>query len=85
MSSGNRSRNKVKGFHLSADACEMLEQLVIVLGGSESHHVNAAIREYFIKHKLQYREGFGEEYWGQCLESYGHTDRLKIRRKQPAV
>lgn len=81
MSAGNRARNKQKGFHLSADSCEMLEQIARVIGGSESHHVEMAIRDYFMAQKLKYREAFGPDYWGRCLESMGHVDRLQNRRK----
>lgn len=85
MAAGNRSGNKPKGFHLSADACEMLEQIVVVLGKSESFHIDEAFRRYFISYKQQYSEAFGADYWSKCLESVGHVDRLQNRRKRQVV
>ena len=71
-----------KGFHLSTDECEMLNQLLIVIGHTESSHVGTAIREYFMKVKRQYLETFGATYWQSCLDSMGHTDQLEDRRVQ---
>ena len=81
MAAGNRARNRAKGFHLSADACEMLEQLVIVVGKSESFWVDEGIRQLLMRYKQQYSESFGQDYWSKCLESMCHLDRLQNRRK----
>lgn len=81
MAAGNRARNRPKGFHLSADGCEMLEQLVIVAGKSESFWADEGIRQLFMRYKQQYAESFGAEYWAKCLESMSHIDRLINRRR----
>lgn len=80
MSSGNRARTRVKGLHLSGDCCEMLEQLSIVIHDNESKHAELAIRDYFIRLQVQYRQSFGDDYWDNCLRSNGHVNRLKVRR-----
>lgn len=78
-----RQGKRPKGFHLSTDTCEMINQILIVVGDTESSHIDTAFREYFMRMKVHYREVFGPDYWDRCLEAVGHVDRLQRRIKQP--
>jgi hypothetical protein len=85
MSTKRMQGKRAKGFHLTTDTCEMLAQILIVIGDTESSHVDTALRSYFMLHKQRYAEVFGSDYWGKCLEAVGHVDRLTNRRLQRIV
>lgn len=78
MPYGNRDRSKQKGLHLPAVTHEMLAQLVVVRGGSESHHANIAIQEYFRTVYTDITQAYGKRYWQKRLEEGHLADKLKL-------
>lgn len=57
MGYGNVSGKGQKGIYLSKLGREMLTQLSIVQGQTESSVIEAALREYFMRIKAQYAAG----------------------------
>ena len=85
MSSKRIQGNRLKGYHLPVDVCEMVDQIQIVRGGLANHHVAEAVIAYFFAMKKEYREAEGPEYWGKALDAMQHIDRLHNRRHQKII
>lgn len=71
MGYGNKSGKRQKGIYLSRVACDMIDQLSIVSGKTDSNCVEDAIREYFMRIKGEYdRSGIS---WNKILDSCNYT------------
>lgn len=82
MGSGNRARNRAKGLHLPELACEMLDQLTIVKGGTESHWTMEGINRVFDEVKIKWNQVHGADSWSRILESRNHIDIIQNPRKR---
>ncbi len=71
MGYGNVSGKKQKGIYLSRVSCDMVEQLSIVTGKTESAVHEDSIREYFMRIKAEYEKANIK--WNQVLESHGYV------------
>ena len=71
MPYGNVSGKKQKGVYLSRVTCDMLAQLSIVTGKTESAIQEDAVREYFMRIKSEYEKA--NISWKQILESCNYV------------
>ncbi len=70
MPYGNVSGKRQKGIYLSRVSCDMVTQLSIVTGKTESAIHEDAIREYFMRVKAEYEAA--NLRWEKILEAHDY-------------
>ena len=71
MPYGNVSGKKQKGIYLSRVSCDMVTQLSIVMGKTESAIHEDSLREYFMRVKAEYEKANIK--WDRVLEAHGYV------------
>lgn len=71
MGYGNVSGKKQKGIYLSRVSCDMVSQLSIVTGKTESAIHEDAVRELFMKIKAEYERANLK--WEKILEAHNYV------------
>lgn len=71
MPYGNVSRKRQKGIYLSMVACDMVEQLSIVGGKTESNVHEEAIRLLYMQERRKYEDA--KISWNNILEQSGYV------------